>query len=80
MASTKRKFDFLKLKEKWRAKSSNNKKIVAMAAKITALKGQLKLDPKLSTIADEGKNKGNNGKKMGKDNTSNKREKKKDEA
>jgi hypothetical protein len=51
--------DYLKLKGKWGAKSPNNEKIVAMAAKITALKGQLKLDPKLSTIAEEGKKKGN---------------------
>ena len=38
MASTKRKFNFLKLKGKWWAKSPVIKKIVAMAAMITALK------------------------------------------
>ncbi len=53
MATAKAKMDYLKLKGKWGAKSPDNKKIVAMAAKITALKGQLKLDPKLSTIAKE---------------------------
>ena len=45
------------------AKSPNNEKIVAMVAKITALKGQLKLDPKLSAIAEEGKKMGNKGDK-----------------
>jgi hypothetical protein len=59
MATAKRKFNFLKLKGKWGAKSPNNKKILAMAAEISALKGQLKLDPKLSAIAEEGKKKGN---------------------
>jgi hypothetical protein len=34
-----------------------------MATKITALKGQLKLNPKLSTIAEEGKKRGNKGDK-----------------
>jgi hypothetical protein len=57
-----------------------------MAAKITALKGQLKLDPKLSAIAKEGKKKGNTcdkgekGKKWkNKKNTSNKKDQKRDE-
>ncbi len=53
MASAKAKMDYLKRKGKWGAKSPNDKKIVAMAAKITALKGQLKLNPKLSAIAKE---------------------------
>ncbi len=35
--------------------SPDNEKIVAMATKINSLKGQLKLDPKLSAIAGEGK-------------------------
>jgi hypothetical protein len=63
MASAKAKMDNLKLKGKWGAKSPDDKKIVAMAAEITALKGQLKLDPKLSAIAKEGKRKGNKGAK-----------------
>jgi hypothetical protein len=63
MASAKAKMDYLKLKGKRGAKSLDDKKIVAMAAKITALKGQLKLDPKLSAIAEEGKKKGNKGDK-----------------
>jgi hypothetical protein len=55
MASAKGKMDYLKLKGKWGAKSPDNEKIVAMAAEINALKGQLKLDPKLIAIAEEGK-------------------------
>jgi hypothetical protein len=63
MALSKAKMDYLKLKGKWGAKSPNNEKIMAMAAEIAALKGQLKLDPKLSAIAKEGKKKGNKGDK-----------------
>jgi hypothetical protein len=63
-------------------KSPDNKKIVAMTAALNVLKGQLKLDPKLSTIANEGKKKGNNKdkKKKNKKNTSNQQEQKKDMA
>jgi hypothetical protein len=57
-----------------------------MAAEITALKGQLKLDPMLSASAEEGKKKGNKGDKgekgkkwKNKKNTSNKKEQKRDE-
>jgi len=56
--------DYLKNTGQWGTKSPDNKKIVSMAAKINALKGQLKLDPKLSAIAkdkkkeDKGENKG----------------------
>jgi hypothetical protein len=57
-----------------------------MAAKINALKRQLKLDPKLSAIAEEGKKKGNRGDKgekgkkwKNKKNTSNKKDQKRDE-
>ncbi len=58
MTSTKRKFDWLKTKGLWGAKSPDDKKIVVMTAALNALKGQLKLDPKLSAIANEGKKKG----------------------
>jgi hypothetical protein len=85
MASAKAKMDYLKLKGKWGAKSPNDKKIVAMAAKITALKGQLKLNPKLSAIAEEGKKKGNKcdkgekgNKWKNKKNTSNKKDQKRE--
>ncbi len=78
MSMAKCKFDFLKTKGKWGAKSPDDKKIAAMAAKINSLKGQLKLDPKLSTIA--GDKKGDiKSKKKNKKNMSNKREQKKDE-
>ncbi len=81
MSMAKRKFDFLKTKGKWGAKSPEDEKIVAMAAEINSLKGQLKLDPKLSTIAGVGKKgDGKSPKKKNKKNTSNKKEQKKDEA
>jgi hypothetical protein len=53
-----------------------------MTVALNALNGQLKLDPKLSAIANEGKKKGNNkdNKKKNKKNTSNQWEQKKDEA
>jgi hypothetical protein len=54
MMSAKCKFDWLKTKGLWGAKSPDNKKSFAMTAALKALKGQLKLDPKLSTIANEG--------------------------
>jgi hypothetical protein len=81
MSMAKRKFDFLKTKGKWGAKSPDDEKIVAMAAEINSLKGQLKLDLKLSTIAGEGKKDDSKSlKKKNKKNTSNKKEQKKDEA
>ncbi len=87
MASAKAKMDYLKLKGKWVAKSPDNKKIVAMMAEITALKGQLKLNPKLSAIAKERKKHGNKGDKgekgkkwKNKKNTSNKKDQKRDKA
>ena len=52
MATAKAKMDYLKLKGKWGAKSHDDKKIVAMVAEITALTGQLNLDPKLFAIAE----------------------------
>jgi hypothetical protein len=55
MMSAKRKFEWLKTKGLWGAKSPDDKEIIAMTAALNALKGQLKLDPKLSTIANEGK-------------------------
>jgi len=82
MSMAKCKFDFLKTKGKWGAKSPDDEKIVAMAAEIKSLKDQLKLDPKLSAIAGKG-DKGDdkkNSKKKNKKNTENKREQKKDEA
>ncbi len=82
MISIKRKFDWLKTKGLWGAKSSDDEKIVAMTATFNAIKGHLKLDPKLSAIANEGKKKSNNKDKKNKNkkNTSNWCEQKKDEA
>ncbi len=81
MTSTKCKFDWLKTKGLWGAESPDNEKIVVITAALNALKGQLNLDPKLSTIANEGKNKGDKkDKKMNKKNTYNRQEQKKDEA
>ncbi len=84
MAFAKAHFDYLKNTGQWGTKSPEDKKIVAMAAKINALKRQLiKLDPKLSTIAkdkkkeDKGENK---GRKKNKKDTSNKKYQKKDKA
>jgi hypothetical protein len=45
MAFAKAHFDYLKNTGQWGAKSPDDEKIVAMAAEINALKGQLKLDP-----------------------------------
>ena len=81
----KSKFDWLVNKKKWGARSPDDDKIVAMAAEIHKLKGQLKLDPKLSQIAGGGKDDKDGGKKEGgkkrnKKDTSNKRKQKEDEA
>jgi hypothetical protein len=81
MSMAKCKFNFLKTKGKWGAKSPDDEKIVAMAAEINSLKGQLKLDPKLSAIAGKGdKGDDKKSKRKNKKNTSNKREQKKNEA
>jgi hypothetical protein len=55
--SAKHRFNQLKTKGTWGAKSpnNNNEKIVAMTATLNALKGHLKLDSKLSAIANDGK-------------------------
>jgi hypothetical protein len=81
MTSKKCKFGWLKIKGLWGAKFPENEKIVAMTDTLNALKGQLKLDPKLSAIANEGKKKGDKkDKKKNKKNTYNGQEQKKDEA
>ncbi len=48
-------FDYFKTTAQREAKSPHNETIVAMAAEINALKGQLKLNPKLSAIAKDNK-------------------------
>ncbi len=74
MTLAKCKFDWLKTKGLWGAKSPDNEKTVTVTAALNALKGQLnKLNLKLSAIANEGKKKGNNKdkKKKNKKNTYN---------
>ncbi len=72
MTLAKCKFDWLKTKGLWGAKSPDNKKIVAMATALNTLKGQLKLDPKLNAIANEGEKKGDKkDKKKNRKNTNN---------
>ncbi len=58
--SAKCKFDWLKTKGTWGAKSPNNEKTVAMTTALNALNSQVKLDPKLSTIVNNRNKKGNN--------------------
>ncbi len=55
MTSAMRKYDYLKVKGQWGAKSPDDEKIVAMLAAISALKGHLKLDDKLSKLVDKKK-------------------------
>jgi hypothetical protein len=76
MTSAMCKYDYLKVKGQWGAKLPNNKKIVAMLAPISALKGHLKLDVKLGKLVDKKKEGGK--KKKNKKNTANKVGKKKD--
>jgi hypothetical protein len=80
MTSAKCKFDWLKTKGIWGAKSPDNEKIVVMTAALNALKVQLKLDPKLNTIANERNKKGDKKakKKKNKKNMHNRHEQKKD--
>ncbi len=85
MAFAKSHFNYLKTTGQWGVKSPDDKKIVVMMAEINALKGQLKLDPKLSAIAKDNKKKNDKGdnkkdkKTKNKMDTSNKRFQKKDE-
>jgi hypothetical protein len=84
MTSAMRKYDYLKVKGQWGTKSPDVEKIVAMLAALNALKGHLKLDKKLTDIADgkgggKGGGKGSGGAKKNKKNTSNKTFQKTDE-
>jgi hypothetical protein len=78
MTSAMHKYNYLKVKGQWGAKSPDDEKIVAMSAAISALKGHLKLDNKLGKLVD--KNKEGGKKKKNKKNTANKVGQKKDEA
>ncbi len=66
MTSALRKYDWLRIKGQWGAKSPDYKKIVAMAAQINALKGHLKADKNLEDALNDDKktrNKKNRGDK-----------------
>ena len=61
-----RKYDWFQQKVQWGSKSPDNKKIVAMAAQINALKGHLKADKNLEDALNNDKktrNKKNRGDK-----------------
>ncbi len=77
MTSAMRKYDYLKVKGQWGAKSPDDEMIVAMSATLNALKGHLTLDKKPTHIADgkgggKGGGKSGGGAKKNKKNTSNK--------
>jgi hypothetical protein len=75
----KSKFDWLVNKKKRGARSPDNNKIIAMAEEINALKGQLKLSPKLAKVTnDKDKRDGKKGdkKKRNKKDTKNKKNQK----
>ncbi len=57
MGMAKSKFNYLHNKGMWGAKSYDNDKIVAMTAAINELKGQLRLSPQLSAVAEKGNKK-----------------------
>ncbi len=59
MTSAMRKYDWLRQKGQWGAKSPDNKKIVAMAAQINALKGKLKADKNLKDALNNDKKRRN---------------------
>ncbi len=81
------KFNLLKQEGTWGAKSPDEDKIVAMQAKLTALRGQFQLAPNLKKAAgakddDKGGKKeggGDNKKQKNKKNNTNKKEQKRDE-
>ncbi len=74
------KYDYLRTKGMWGAKSLDNENIVAMSAALTELKGKLKLDDKLAAIKKGGGNDKSGKKAKNKKNMLNKVAQKKDEA
>ncbi len=54
MGMAESKFNYLRNKGTWGAKSLDNYKIVAMTAAINELKGQLKLSPQFAAVAAKG--------------------------
>ncbi len=81
MGLAKNKFNYLRNEGTWGAKHLDDDKIVAMAAAIESLKGQLKLAPKLAKAAEnKDKKSGKKGKCKNKKNNNDKAKQKKDEA
>jgi hypothetical protein len=80
MGLAKNKFNYLKNEGTWGAKSFEDDKIIAMAAAIENLKGQLKLNPKLAKAAEGKDKKEKKGKGKNKKNNADKVKQKKDEA
>ena len=80
MGMAKSKFNYLRNKGMWGAKSIDDDKIVAMTAAINELKGQLKLSPQLGALAGKGDKKKKGHKMKNKKNTTDRVKQKKDEA
>jgi len=77
----KSKFNYLRTKGTWGAKSPDDDKIIAMTAAIDSLKGQLKLSPQLVAAGGKNDGKSKKGQKTrNKKNTSDRVKQKKDEA
>ncbi len=75
------KFNYLRTKGTWGAKSPNDDKIIAMTAAFDTLKGQLKLSPQLAAAGGKNNGKPKKGQKTrNKKNTSDRMKQKKDEA
>ena len=79
MAFAKAHFDYLKLSGQWGAKSPDDEKIVAMAAEINNLRGQLKLNPKLSATENDNERKDDDGENKNDKKMKNKKYQKKDD-
>jgi hypothetical protein len=80
MGMAKSKFNYLRNKGTWGAKSLEDDKIVAMTAAINKLKGQLKLSPQLGALAGKGDKKKKGQKNKNKKDKSDRVKQKKDEA
>lgn len=80
MGMAKNKYNYLRNKGTWGAKSIDDDKIVAMTAAINELKGQLKLSPQLAAVAEKGNKKKKSQKNKNKKDKSDRVKQKKDEA
>ena len=80
MGMAKNKYNYLRNKGTWGAKSIDDDKIVAMTAAINELKGQLKLSPQLAAKVEKGNKKRKGQKNKNKKDKSDRAKQKKDEA